>query len=75
MILCGYRLENQKLQLQDDHIMSVLVWGEDRITRLTDLVNSNLAFLWIIPSQHALEIVASEANTGMNLMAVWLGVM
>ncbi|XP_021920820.1 probable glutamate--tRNA ligase, mitochondrial isoform X2 [Zootermopsis nevadensis] len=56
------RLENQKLQLQDDHIMSVLVWGEDRITRLTDLVNSNLAFLWIIPSQHALEIVASEAN-------------
>jgi hypothetical protein len=75
MILCGYRLENQNLQLQDDHIMSVLVWGQDRITRLTDLVNSSLAFLWTIPSQDALEVMASEtSNIGVNLMAAWLGV-
>jgi hypothetical protein len=67
VIVYGYRLENQNLQLQDDHIMSVLVWGKDRITNLTDLVNSNLAFLWTVPSLHALEDMASHSsNIGMN---------
>lgn len=71
MILCACRLENQSLQLHDDHIMCVLVWGQDRITRLTDLVNSNLAFLWVIPSQDALEVMASEtSNIGMNLVVI-----
>lgn len=56
------RLENQNLQLQDDHIMSVLVWSQNRITKLTDLVNSNLDFLWIVPSVLALEDTADYSS-------------
>ncbi|PNF34523.1 hypothetical protein B7P43_G10725 [Cryptotermes secundus] len=56
------RLENHNLLLQDDHIMSVLRWSQDRITKLTDLVNSNLAFLWVTPSVHTLEDITSHSS-------------
>lgn len=53
--------------------MSVLRWSQDRITKLTDLVNSNLAFLWVTPSVHTLEDITSHSsNLGMNFTAAWL---
>ncbi|KAJ4427268.1 hypothetical protein ANN_24886, partial [Periplaneta americana] len=54
------RLESQRLLLDDDHIMSVLLWSQDRINKLADLVDSNFAFLWIIPSQNTLQNISSS---------------
>jgi len=53
--------------------MSVLVWSQSRITKLTDLVNSNLDFLWIVPSLHAFKDIADySSNLSMNFTVAWL---
>jgi len=52
--------------------MSVLVWSQSRITKLTDLVNSNLDFLWIVPSPHAFKDIADySSNISMNFTVAW----
>ncbi|KZC09481.1 putative glutamate--tRNA ligase, mitochondrial [Dufourea novaeangliae] len=37
------------LQLDEHHILSILKWGCARISKLSDLVSPQLAFLWTIP--------------------------
>ncbi|XP_067014219.2 nondiscriminating glutamyl-tRNA synthetase EARS2, mitochondrial [Anabrus simplex] len=59
------KLENQSLLLQDDHIRSVLLWSQKRIHRLTDLVERNLAFLWVLPSVSSLPDIVNDDKLGM----------
>lgn len=49
------RLENTVLQLDDNHIKSVLLWSQNRIHRLTDLTASDMAFLWTLPTTSSLQ--------------------
>ncbi|XP_076280884.1 putative glutamate--tRNA ligase, mitochondrial isoform X2 [Lasioglossum baleicum] len=44
------RKADGSLQLDDYHILAVLKWAQNRIYKLSDLVSSDLAFLWIVPS-------------------------
>ncbi|XP_015598994.1 probable glutamate--tRNA ligase, mitochondrial [Cephus cinctus] len=44
------RVKDGSLQLNEDHILSVLKWAQHRISKLSDLVSSDLAFLWVVPS-------------------------
>ncbi|XP_051164834.1 probable glutamate--tRNA ligase, mitochondrial isoform X2 [Leptopilina boulardi] len=43
------RKQDGSLKLDDENILSTLKWAKNRITKLTDLVSSDLSFLWIIP--------------------------
>ncbi|CAG2066365.1 unnamed protein product, partial [Timema podura] len=43
------------LQLDEDHVRSVLNWGQDRVHKLGDLVHGDLAFLWVMPSPHPIQ--------------------
>lgn len=45
-----YFRKNENLQLDDDHIITILKWAQNRISSLNDLVTKDLAFLWIVPS-------------------------
>ncbi|XP_076663157.1 putative glutamate--tRNA ligase, mitochondrial [Andrena cerasifolii] len=45
-----HRKTDGSLQLDEHHIISVLKWGQHRVSKLNDLVSPNLAFLWIIPA-------------------------
>ncbi|KOC63949.1 putative glutamate--tRNA ligase, mitochondrial [Habropoda laboriosa] len=38
------------LQLDESHIIYILKWAQDRISKLSDLVSPSLSFLWIIPT-------------------------
>ena len=44
-----FRKADTSLKLDDDHILSTLKWAKSRITKLTDLVSPDFAFLWVIP--------------------------
>ncbi|XP_053979842.1 probable glutamate--tRNA ligase, mitochondrial isoform X2 [Hylaeus volcanicus] len=44
------RKNDGSLQLDEDHIMAILKWGQERIYKLSDLVSPNLSFLWIVPT-------------------------
>lgn len=44
------------LDLSEDHIKSVLLWSQKRISRLSDLVGEKLAFLWLRPNLDHLNI-------------------
>ncbi|XP_050595217.1 probable glutamate--tRNA ligase, mitochondrial isoform X5 [Bombus affinis] len=44
------RQTDRNLQLDDNHIISVLKWAQHRISKLSDLVSPKLAFLWHIPT-------------------------
>ncbi|KAK1132135.1 hypothetical protein K0M31_016268 [Melipona bicolor] len=44
------RETNGSLHLDENHIISVLKWAQNRITKLSDLVSSKLHFLWIMPT-------------------------
>lgn len=38
------------LQLDDHHVITTLNWAQNRISMLNDLVQKDLAFLWIVPT-------------------------
>ncbi|KAF7992989.1 hypothetical protein HCN44_005770 [Aphidius gifuensis] len=44
------RKNDGSLQLDDEHIMTILDWSTNRIHNLNDLVSKDLAFLWVIPT-------------------------
>lgn len=44
------RKNDRSLQLDDHHIITTLKWAQNRISTLNDLVNKDLAFLWIVPA-------------------------
>lgn len=50
------RLQNTSLDLNEDHIKSALIWSQKRISRLSDLVGNQLAFLWLRPNLDHLNI-------------------
>jgi len=50
------------LDLSEDHVKEILTWSQDRINSLQDLVQPNLAFLWVIPSEEA--ILNANMNSG-----------
>lgn len=43
------RKTDGSLKLDDENILSTLKWAKNRITKLSDLVEPELAFLWIVP--------------------------
>ncbi|XP_063977151.1 nondiscriminating glutamyl-tRNA synthetase EARS2, mitochondrial [Diachasmimorpha longicaudata] len=43
------RRNDGSLQLDDHHMITILEWARDRITKLTDLISKDLAFLWVAP--------------------------
>lgn len=43
------RKTDGSLKLDDENILSTLKWAKNRITKLTDLVSPDMAFLWIVP--------------------------
>ncbi|XP_044726635.1 probable glutamate--tRNA ligase, mitochondrial, partial [Chrysoperla carnea] len=47
-----YPKENEKglLQLNENHIRTILVWAQNRIHKLSDLFAPNFSFLWILPT-------------------------
>ncbi|CAL7943608.1 unnamed protein product [Xylocopa violacea] len=45
------RQTDGSLQLDEHHIISVMKWAQNRISKLSDLVAPNLAFLWVIPTE------------------------
>nr|CAD7445386.1 unnamed protein product [Timema bartmani] len=48
------------LQLDEDHVRSVLNWGQDRVHKLSDLVHGDLAFLWVMPSPDPIQAREAE---------------
>lgn len=45
------RQTDESLQLDEHHIISILKWAQNRISKLNDLVSPNLSFLWIVPTK------------------------
>lgn len=41
----------KNLDLDDDHIIKILDWSLDRISNLSELVDGELSFLWVLPSE------------------------
>lgn len=54
-----YRAE--QLDLNDEHILSVLHWASTRIKSLQQLVSGDLLFLWVLPKKGG----KIELKTGM----------
>ncbi|KAK0087487.1 hypothetical protein PV325_000928 [Microctonus aethiopoides] len=54
---------NGSLQLDDNHILTILKWAHNRMTRLNDLVDKNLAFLWIMPDIESFDIDPKELES------------
>jgi len=44
-----YPFSVDQLDLDDDHILSVLKWSSKRIKSLNELVEGQLSFLWVLP--------------------------
>ncbi|EFN89978.1 probable glutamate--tRNA ligase, mitochondrial isoform X2 [Harpegnathos saltator] len=44
------RRNDGSLQLDDYHIITTLKWAQNRISMLNDLVKTELAFLWVVPT-------------------------
>ncbi|XP_059490310.1 probable glutamate--tRNA ligase, mitochondrial [Neocloeon triangulifer] len=44
----------KELDLSKEHVRKVVLWSQDRIHALNDLVKPNLAFLWNVPSKEQL---------------------
>lgn len=56
LIYCYYynhnnRINDGDLQLDQDHIVTILNWARNRINTLKDLVNKDLSFIWVLPPQ------------------------
>ncbi|XP_014262047.1 probable glutamate--tRNA ligase, mitochondrial isoform X2 [Cimex lectularius] len=51
------RYRDENLQLDDDHIASILKLCLPRITSLRDLINEDLRFLWVKPDLKKLQII------------------
>ncbi|XP_057329003.1 probable glutamate--tRNA ligase, mitochondrial [Microplitis mediator] len=45
------RINTGDLQLDQDHIITILNWARNRINTLKDLVNKDLSFIWVLPPQ------------------------
>lgn len=41
--------KHTNLQMDDEHIKSILRWSLTRINKLNDLVSKDMAFLWVMP--------------------------
>lgn len=56
-----YRAE--QLDLNDEHILSVLHWASTRIKSLQQLVSGDLLFLWVLPKKGGkIELKAGMLN-------------
>nr|XP_023014133.1 probable glutamate--tRNA ligase, mitochondrial [Leptinotarsa decemlineata] len=66
------RVEDGSLKFDDDHIRNVLLWSSERISKLSDLVSEDLAFIWVVPSNH--HIVSKEVDTIKSLKTMLEGI-
>lgn len=58
-----YPLSVDQLDLDDDHILSVLKWSTKRIHSINELIEENLSFLWVLPKlTKDKEIEINEGN-------------
>lgn len=55
------RIKNNSLQYDDAYIRNILEWSVPRINKLSDLVSSNLEFVWFLPTDT--DINDSEMET------------
>lgn len=49
LVKAKYPLDANQLDLDDDHILSVIKWGAKRISSINELAEEKLSFLWILP--------------------------
>lgn len=59
--------DTHTLKLDDDFIIKILKWGQDRISNLSDLVTVNFSFIWILPSKIPDDIQPEYINAIKNL--------
>jgi hypothetical protein len=57
------RTSEKNLHVQPQHIRKVLMWSQSRIHRISDLVKSDLAFLWVVPSEETLKNTSTSPGT------------
>lgn len=55
------------LELNDEYVEMILRWAVNRIDRLRDLVNNELAFIWVIPS-NTVSLDEQHIKAVMNFM-------
>lgn len=48
--MLSFRYAVGLLNLDEDHILKVLKWTNDRISTLSDLVTTDMAFVWLLPT-------------------------
>lgn len=65
------RKDDGSLQLDEDHVMSTLKWGQDRIYKLNDLVSPSLQFLWVVPASPP-DMAQSEFSDAIKLLTTKL---
>lgn len=66
LIKAKYPLSADQLDLDDDHIFSVLKWSIKRIHTINELTEEGLSFLWVLPKLTKDKEI--ELNEGMKLI-------
>ncbi|XP_063837928.1 nondiscriminating glutamyl-tRNA synthetase EARS2, mitochondrial [Ostrinia nubilalis] len=54
--LIKHTYPSQTLDIEKEHIKTVLNWAVARISKIEDLVSSKFGFLWILPSNNQMDI-------------------
>ncbi|KAG5893217.1 hypothetical protein JTB14_025621 [Gonioctena quinquepunctata] len=63
------RALDNSLKLDDSYIKHILLWSSKRISKLSDLVHEDLAFIWMIPSKYE---ISSDYVETMGLLKIKL---
>ncbi|KAH0553600.1 probable glutamate--tRNA ligase, mitochondrial [Cotesia glomerata] len=63
------RQHDGSLQLDDDHIVTILNWAVNRIHTLKDLVNKEFSFLWVMPQS---QVTTSENSELIKVLSTEL---
>jgi len=50
------------LDLNENHLNEILLWSNQRITNINELINDNYKFIWIKPSESALKSMDYDRN-------------
>jgi glutamyl-tRNA synthetase len=65
LVKAKYPLSADQLDLDDDHIFSVLKWASKRIHTINELAEEELSFLWVLPKltrDNQIELNEGELN-------------
>uniref|UniRef100_A0A0C9PHM4 Nondiscriminating glutamyl-tRNA synthetase EARS2, mitochondrial n=1 Tax=Fopius arisanus TaxID=64838 RepID=A0A0C9PHM4_9HYME len=67
------RRNDGSLQMDEHHMITILQWARNRITKLNDLVSTDLAFLWVNPSL-SIDDPGTIGKIRMHLQEMQLGI-